>query len=253
MTRGINPAKAKRVKTPNPQPPARPPAWRAVLEGVASTLLVSGGMAVWSRMSGLPWPLVVASATTVLVLGAFVFCLIRLPEYRDDRKALFTGTAAVIALGLGLALAVWTWRPQVISSQPLAAIPDSNPYSKLPVATAHDLSQSVIKGRRIRLVDLPRDPLDNTVRGITIEGCYLDGPAAIVPLDNTIFLHNAIEPDGFLVLDGNRISGAIGLRNCIVRNSQLSGIAICGPKDLIDTIRKESNLNTVAKQRLGLQ
>jgi hypothetical protein len=154
----------------------------------------------------------------------------------SDWLAWFDGNAvrnALVAVGVVIILIAVFW-PKI---RPPSLLKTSLP-SPRPLVTKKDLESDTIRGRAIRVVDLPRLEDGLSIRGRTLEDCDLIGPAVIRVLD--LF---TIESPEFYGLDPRHLDdiwipfdpgpvgrGVVGVMfvepNCKFRRCRFDGVGL---------------------------
>jgi hypothetical protein len=130
---------------------------------------------------------------------------------------------------------------------------------QLPNVSPEELSQRHIRGRKLRLYDVPRDKR-NVLVGKIFEDCIVEGPAIVTSVGaGNNFIHTLIDtpsPDatfiGLHAEDGMPMVGVIGLAHCQFLRCKVVDIAFIGPPAAMEQA-KASILSSAQEIRDGLK
>ncbi len=196
------------------------------------SVVASIAFAVWAIGGALPRLLVCSVA--VLVACSLLATLALWHRRRTSEPRVVWGAWGVSVGCLGLLAGVlWGWMPRAVSESLLH--PLDPVFQDRPLASSHDLEQSYIKGKRVRLCDVPRSDKDRRyISGKIFEDCIIDGPA-VVSLQGGGFAQMHLDrrqpiDDLFITVeDGRAVYGIVALsQDCQFRNCVLNDIAYIG-------------------------
>lgn len=158
----------RNVTTPQPQPNSH--WWESVGRGgsIASLAQIFGpivvfcGTAIWSRMAGMPGPL-------IFVLGLAAACIVVLAIAAFRNHITWQALVAIVLVG---AIA-WVLQPQSAGT----TSPRARFYQGKQVATRQDLEAPRIVDRAVYLADIPQ--INGVITEKQFESCVIVGPGVI--------------------------------------------------------------------------
>lgn len=178
-----------------------------LLDNIIFAAIVAVGAIVWSLLSQLSAPVVF-----VIGLAAFALILFILKTTRD-----------------------------ILSKKPKENKSNTEPSMSVLQSHAY-ITDTYIRGRAIRLIDLLAPGARPIISNRTIEDCEIRGPAMITLLDGVTLADNNFDGDinsPFLeVAEPRMIVGAIGLQDCVFRRCRFIAIGIIGTSEQIEQIKK---------------